>query len=920
MFEKGSEWRRWDLHIHTPETKKNDNYIGSTPDDKWNSFYSKINSYIGDCSNERKAVSVIGVTDYLSVDNYKKVIKDNKITNGVLQIFPNIEMRITPMGTNSPVNIHFIFNPDIVNELDNRFFSKLEFQGARKYNATKEDLIALGKEMGAKNQEEAYKKGIEQFVPSYNTIYELFSADVQLRENTLIGVANRSSDGASGINRGDGGDQLNATRFAVYKLCDFIFSSNIGDIEYFIGKGVDNIEEVKKKCGSLKPCFHGSDAHSLDKLFEPDKERYCWVKSDPTFNGLKQVIYEPEDRVRISSTKPEEKAAYQIIDNVIIENEDFANKPIYFNDKLTCIIGGKSTGKSLLLQNIARTIDNKQVEEKLEISGVSSRKLSTVKVVWKDGDVSVNGSSDQTHKIVYIPQTYLNRLTDVHEDTSEIDKIIQDIVLMNSLCKQSFEKMESDIKNYKPELDKKIYDLLQMHSEMVLALQERNDIGTESGIKKEIERLEKQKNTISKEVSISEDELKEYDLAVKNIAEVDIKISYCDNDLIRIKELSVPIQKFQMSSNVSDEIAREIEKFQNALIDDAMNKWTIKKEELLTNIKIKKLNFEAERKKNIEIRDRLSIKVQESEALSKLTEQIKNEEEKLSHVQAVSQKYSSKKTQYEKLLDDISNSICVIRDIRKSYATLVNDNEEINSDGLEFSVDILSKNVAFCTFIKSNINNNTLKKLDISFDENFKVEQLTNTRIKEIISKTIDEDFKLLKGKNVEGFIRELLSDWNYISYNVKMENDYISQMSPGKKALVLLKLLISMADSKCPILIDQPEDDLDNRSIFDELIPFIREKKIIRQIIVVTHNANVVLGGDAEEIIVANQNGNNSPNYCYRFEYRSGSIENDNEIRDENGKIKKGILNEKGIQQHICDILEGGEKAFDLRRNKYRI
>ena len=123
-----------------------------------------------------------------------------------------------------------------------------------------------------------------------------------------------------------------------------------------------------------------------------------------------------------------------------------------------------------------------------------------------------------------------------------------------------------------------------------------------------------------------------------------------------------------------------------------------------------------------------------------------------------------------------------------------------------------------------------------------------------------------------------------------------------------------------CPILIDQPEDDLDNRSIFDELIPFIREKKIVRQIIIVTHNANVVLGGDAEEIIVANQRGNNSPNSRYRFEYRSGSIEENMPVRDEFGVIRSGLLNEKGIQQHICDILEGGEKAFDLRKHKYCI
>lgn len=85
--------------------------------------------------------------------------------------------------------------------------------------------------------------------------------------------------------------------------------------------------------------------------------------------------------------------------------------------------------------------------------------------------------------------------------------------------------------------------------------------------------------------------------------------------------------------------------------------------------------------------------------------------------------------------------------------------------------------------------------------------------------------------------------------------------MSPGKKALVLLKLLINLAESKCPILIDQPEDDLDNRSVFVELVDFIRNKKISRQIILVTHNANIVVGCDAEEVIVANQAGNNALN-----------------------------------------------------------
>lgn len=126
-----------------------------------------------------------------------------------------------------------------------------------------------------------------------------------------------------------------------------------------------------------------------------------------------------------------------------------------------------------------------------------------------------------------------------------------------------------------------------------------------------------------------------------------------------------------------------------------------------------------------------------------------------------------------------------------------------------------------------------------------------------LIEKTVDGTMVLKNGYTVESALREILDDWYNIVYRVKMDNDFIDQMSPGKKALVLLKILISLAESKCPILIDQPEDDLDNRSIFTDLINYIKDKKIDRPIIVVTHNANIVLGSDSENIIIANQDGN---------------------------------------------------------------
>ena len=122
-------------------------------------------------------------------------------------------------------------------------------------------------------------------------------------------------------------------------------------------------------------------------------------------------------------------------------------------------------------------------------------------------------------------------------------------------------------------------------------------------------------------------------------------------------------------------------------------------------------------------------------------------------------------------------------------------------------------------------------------------------------------------------------------------------------------------------IMTETKEADFDTLSVAERAEQLIKKKKAVRQIIVVTHNANIVIGADAEEVIIANQNGTDSPNKdSVHFSYRSGSIENDYPLLKENGSVEDGILAKQGIQQHICDILEGGEKAFEKRKNKYNL
>lgn len=86
-YERGSEWCRWDLHIHTPGTLKNDQYAGNSLDEKWDNFYNAIREYIGDGTDINKNIEVLGITDYNSIDNYKKVISDNRLPDSVILPF-----------------------------------------------------------------------------------------------------------------------------------------------------------------------------------------------------------------------------------------------------------------------------------------------------------------------------------------------------------------------------------------------------------------------------------------------------------------------------------------------------------------------------------------------------------------------------------------------------------------------------------------------------------------------------------------------------------------------------------------------------------------------------------------------------------------------------------------------------------------
>lgn len=132
------------------------------------------------------------------------------------------------------------------------------------------------------------------------------------------------------------------------------------------------------------------------------------------------------------------------------------------------------------------------------------------------------------------------------------------------------------------------------------------------------------------------------------------------------------------------------------------------------------------------------------------------------------------------------------------------------------------------------------------------------------------------------------------VGFSLKMGDKELEQLSPGEKGSVLLIFYLALDQEEKPLIIDQPEDNLDNQSVFDKLVPCVLEAKKNRQVILITHNPNLAIACDSELIIYSENVGN-------QVEYSYGPIE------------------EPSINEKLVDILEGTMPAFDLRTSKYK-
>ena len=351
MLNRGSQWNRWDPHIHTPGTLLNDQFRGS---DRWGTYLDNLEA-------ETPPIRAVGITDYYLTEKYERVLEFKAAGRlpDVHLIFPNLEMRLDAAAKSGFINIHLLVSPEDPNHVQEltRILSRLTFSAYEdRFVCTRGDLIRLGQRAkpNIRDEQAALREGATQFKVSFSQLREVIRESDWAKQNILVAVAGGSRDGTSGLREG-----ADATlRQEIEAFSHVIFSSSPAQREFWLGKLGATENELRTRYGGLKPCLHGSDAHQESEVGEPEKDRFSWVKGGIEFDSLRQACIDPADRVHVGPKPPATTIPSQVISSLAVADGDWiGTEEIPLNPGLVTIIGARGSGKTALAEMIVTGCD-----------------------------------------------------------------------------------------------------------------------------------------------------------------------------------------------------------------------------------------------------------------------------------------------------------------------------------------------------------------------------------------------------------------------------------------------------------------------------------------------------------------------------------------------------------------------------------
>lgn len=390
MLSRGSEWRRWEPHIHAPGTVMNNQFSGPAA---WTDYFTAL---------ERAApvIEAIAVTDYYVTDTYEEVLRHKAAGRlpATKLIFPNVELRLdVATARGGFVNLHLFVSPEDPNHVEElqRLLSRLQLNVMQdRFDCTRADLIRLGKkaDRNITDDNAALAYGANQFKVNFQKLREVFSESGWAKKNILIAVAGGATNGTSGVR--EAADQT--IRREIEGFAHVIFASSPAQREFWLGQRDLAPDEMRARYGGLKPCLHGSDAHKLDDVASPFGDRFSWIKGGLEFDALRQACIDPGGRAHVGAEPPVSATPSQVISGIQILDAPWMTTPVIpLNPGLVAIVGARGSGKTALADMIAAGCDSISDEAWNAEEWANPSFLIRARPLVGDGKVKVSWASGE---------------------------------------------------------------------------------------------------------------------------------------------------------------------------------------------------------------------------------------------------------------------------------------------------------------------------------------------------------------------------------------------------------------------------------------------------------------------------------------------------------------------------------------------
>lgn len=1002
-YSRGSEWRKWDLHVHTPASIEQ-HYEGENESQKWERFISELEQLPPE-------FKVIGINDYIFLDGYKKVLeyqRQGRLANIEL-ILPVIELRLAKFcGTKQfkRINFHIIFSDKLTADvIEGNFLAALTSKysldpnsGQDTWNGivNKDNLIRLGQAIIDSAPEEKKKdfdsplvEGFNNLNLEVNAIYEaLHNSSSLFQGKYLTAIGKTEWDDLKWD------DTSIAEKKTIINKADFIFTASESIEKFYSAKRKLSEQRVRDL---LLDC---SDAHHNINSTEKDRLGNCatWIKADPTFEGLKQVLNEPSerifigeepaifDRVKNNKTKYIDKVTIKPIDGYLgTYGKWFDNIEVELNKELVAVIGNKGNGKSALTDIIAHCCcypfqDYFSFLNKHKFRDGRRADNFIGSVTFADDQTKTKGLAEpivdgDIPLVKYMPQGYFETICNDLQKEENLRREIENVVFqyIDSSARLGASSFDELIKTKTEAVNTTISELkkqLFLLNESIITLEDKENPRYRAEIEAKISQKVSEIAALTKPEEVAkpttdDEKVKKVLAQIELLNEANTTI---DKQIEELKteqnQLAIDVEKIKaFIENANNKVKGIIDfKEQNA---EYILSLGIRIDEILqVTFNIDKLNEVLQGKKkrydeiNTIIQDDSSLETNLSYKRKQNDSKIKAYKAELDEPSKKYQEYLKKLAEFEEAKKKIEGDAATPntlmwykkeleyidgqlgKDISDKYEERDNKTREIYQKKKEvIDIYLLIKNKIDATILA---NKDLLSSYDLKIDALFGIENSTINGILYYINQSVRGSFrgksdgeallskivhskdlnnedetinlcteiinKLKEDEGEKRFIGDQVSDrlsfynklfsLDYLTYNYRiMQGDKdLSLLSPGEKGALLLVFYLLLDMDNSPLILDQPEDNLDNDSVANILVDFIKQAKQKRQIIMVTHNPNLAVVADAEQVI-----------------YVSIDKKDDCKVSVESGSIEEPIINE-----HIVKVLEGAMPAFRKRDNKY--